>query len=283
MIVKSRIYNFETDRPVTINNEVYIPTEGATEVDEVALAEARKRDEQQRREQEENRIQSIVDERVRKALEQSKAQIDAYANDITQRATAQAEGIKADAKQTTIAVLEKATKEADAIKEQAKQQGYKEGFEKGNSEATAKCEKYVDASAKFLAEINAKKEAYYMSHEALLKETVFDMVKKITLAELDSDDKMIERIIVNASKSFRNSDYIKISLLEGDVSREFVSDAEFINKLIPFVPEIEIEYLNPEEAEKGTVILDNDKEIIDASVPTQLEFLKEIIKNQRGE
>jgi hypothetical protein len=109
------------------------------------------------------------------------------------------------------------------------------------------------------------------------------MVRKITLNELITDDRFVERVIANAAKSFRNSDYIKISVLEGEVSKEFVSDAEFVNKLIPFIPEIEVEYLNPDEAEPGTIILDNDTEIIEASVPTQLEFLKEIIRNTRGE
>lgn len=283
MIVKSCVYNFESDKPVPLNNTIYIPAENDETDNAANAAELKKREEQQRRDAEEKRIQKAVEDRVRVALEQSRAQSDAYANDIIAQAQAKANALTADAKAATKTVLEKAAVESAAMKEQAKKDGYKEGFDKGSAEAKVKCEKYVEAAAKFIAEINSSKETYYISHEALLREAVFEMVKKITLAELDRDDKMIERIIVNAAKQFRNSDYIKISLLEGEVSKEFTSDAEFINKLIAFIPEIEVEYLNPGEAEKGTVILDNDKEIIDASVPTQLEFLREIIKNTRGE
>ena len=46
------------------------------------------------------------------------------------------------------------------------------------------------------------------------------------------------------------------------------------------IPNVEIEVLH--DAEEGTVILDNDSEIIDASVPTQLEFLREIMNSRKG-
>ncbi len=278
-VVKSVIYSYDSQKPVTIDNKIIVPepeSEVNTEED-IRLAEKR------RKQAEEERFRKAVDDEVQRILAQSKAQADAYRDKIIAEAQAEAQAISSDAKATTKTVLEKAANEAAVMKEQAKRDGYKDGFEKGYAEARAKCERYVEAAAKFIAEINSKKEAYYISHEEQLKETLFEMVRKITLNELINDDKFVERVIANAAKSFRNSDYIKISVLEGEVSKEFVSDAEFVNKLIPFIPEIEVEYLNPDEAEPGTIILDNDTEIIDASVPTQLEFLKEIIRNTRGE
>lgn len=278
-VVKSVIYSYDSQKPVTIDNKIIVPepeSEVNTEED-IRLAEKR------RKQAEEERFRKAVDDEVQRILAQSKAQADAYRDKIIAEAQAEAQAISSDAKATTKTVLEKAANEAAVMKEQAKRDGYKDGFEKGYAEARAKCERYVEAAAKFIAEINSKKEAYYISHEEQLKETLFEMVRKITLNELKNDDKFVERVIANAAKSFRNSDYIKISVLEGEVSKEFVSDAEFVNKLIPFIPEIEVEYLNPDEAEPGTIILDNDTEIIDASVPTQLEFLKEIIRNTRGE
>jgi flagellar assembly protein FliH len=278
-VVKSVIYSYDSQKPVTIDNKIIVPepeSEVNTEED-IRLAEKR------RKQAEEERFRKAVDDEVQRILAQSKAQADAYRDKIIAEAQVEAQAISSDAKATTKTVLEKAANEAAVMKEQAKRDGYKDGFEKGYAEARAKCERYVEAAAKFIAEINSKKEAYYISHEEQLKETLFEMVRKITLNELITDDRFVERVIANAAKSFRNSDYIKISVLEGEVSKEFVSDAEFVNKLIPFIPEIEVEYLNPDEAEPGTIILDNDTEIIDASVPTQLEFLKEIIRNTRGE
>ena len=44
-----------------------------------------------------------------------------------------------------------------------------------------------------------------------------------------------------------------------------------------------MEELDPLDAPPGTVILDNGSEIIDASIPTQLDFLKEIMKSAHGD
>ncbi|MBQ7981531.1 MAG: hypothetical protein IJ305_07985 [Oscillospiraceae bacterium] len=138
----------------------------------------------------------------------------------------------------------------------------------------------MDASGKLLSEINSRKEAYYISNEDELRTTVFEMVKKITRAELAADPKIIEGIIAEAAKNFRNSDYIKITLAEDDLTEKFRTDEKLIKEIIPFIPEVEIEF--DDEAEEGTVILDNGSEIVDAGIPTQLDFLKEILNNTRG-
>ena len=107
------------------------------------------------------------------------------------------------------------------------------------------------------------------------------MVEKIVKAELKTAPEMVERIIADAAKGFRNSDYIKISVADGEITRKLKTDEKLIKEIIPYIADIEIEILP--DAEQGTVILDNNEEIVDASVPTQLEFLKEIMRNSRGE
>ena len=113
-----------------------------------------------------------------------------------------------------------------------------------------------------------------------MKDTVMELVRKITLTELKTDPHILEEIIAQAAKNFRNSDFVKISLAKGEVSEKLKTDAKFLKERISFIPDIEIEILP--EAEDNTVILDNGSEIIDASVPTQLDFLQEIIKNTRS-
>ena len=89
----------------------------------------------------------------------------------------------------------------------------------------------------------------------------------------------IFNILKQASKTFRNDDYLKISFAEGDVDENIVTDLEFIRGVVGNIKEIDIEILP--DAEEGTVIIDNGSEIIDASVPTQLDLLKEIMNNSR--
>ena len=184
-----------------------------------------------------------------------------------------------DARETTVSVIEKANKECAILKEKAKAEGFKEGFDEGKRQSLEKCSKYVDAAAGLLSDINAHKDAYYISNEKELKDTLFLMVEKVTKQELKTDPRIVQNIIADAAKGFRNSDYIKISLADGEVSRELKTDEKLIRELIPYIKDIDIEILP--DAEEGTVILDDDDEIVDASVPTQLDFLREILKNTR--
>ena len=212
-------------------------------------------------------------------IEARRKQIEAEAERIVSTAENNAERMLSDARSKTKAVFEAAEEECQRLKELSRREGFEAGFESGRKEAMDKCEKYLEAAAKLLSEINAKKEAYYISNEYELCETVMDMVKKITLSEIKTDPEVIDRICKNAAKNFRNSDYLKISVSKGEASARLVSDAQFVKSLIPFIPEIEVEELEPEDAPEGTVVLDNGSEIIDASVPTQLEFLKEILRS----
>ncbi len=279
-IYKTPAYGFGAVEPVIIDNTVIMPSDETEEKQELSEEELLKK-RQEEKEAEEKRIREAVDAEVSGILKVRLAEIEQERERIISAAKASAREMAEDAKSATAAVLEKAAKECAILKEKAKAEGFKEGFDEGKRQSLEKCSKYIDASAQLLSDINSHKDAYYIENESELRDTLFLMVEKITKAELKADPKIIERIIEDAAKSFRNSDYIKVSLAEGEVSREIKTDVKLIKKLIPYIKDIDVEILP--DAEEGTVILDNDEEIIDASIPTQLDFLKEILRNTRGE
>ncbi len=282
-IVRSYQTAYEMGEPVAIDNTVYIPTEDEETGEVISAEEMRRREEQKAAEQkaaEEYRIKTEVDKRLRVALAERSAQLEKERAEIIEQAKKEAAAITADTKAATMAVMEKAQNECLVLKEQAKSEGYSEGFAQGKEESLEKYKRYIDASGKLLSEINSRKEAYYISNEEEMRTAVFEMVKKITRAELVADPEIIEGIIAEAAKNFRNSDYIKVTLSEDEITEKFRTDEKLIKEIIPFVPEIEIEF--DDEAEEGTIILDNGSEIVDAGVPTQLEFLREILDNTRG-
>ena len=271
-------YDYGGQEPVVIDNTVYIPQENDDDNNFVSEEELRKKHLEEKA-AELKRFNDAVNAEVRRIIEMRSAELEQHRINILDAANKAAKATAEDAKKTTAAVLERASKECAILKEKAKAEGFKEGFDEGKKQSMEKCSKYIDASAQLLSDINAHKDAYYISNEKELRETLFLMVQKITKAELKTDPAVIERIIADAAKGFRNSDYIKISLADGEVSREIKTDEKLIKKLIPFIPDIDVEILP--DAEEGTVILDNNEEIVDASVPTQLDFLKEILKNTR--
>ncbi len=276
-LFRSQPFYYGNSEPVKIDNTIVLP---ADETEEELSEEEITRKRQAEKEAEEKKFRDAVDFEVKRIMDARNAEIEKERTKILDSARAAAKGMTDDAKAATAAVLERANKECAILKEKAKAEGFKEGFDEGRRQSIEKCNKYVDASAQLLADINSHKEAYYLSNEGELKETMFLMVEKIVKAELETAPDVIERIIADAAKGFRNSDYIKISLADGEVSRTLKTDEKLIKELIPYIKDIEIEILR--DAEEGTIILDNDEEIVDASVPTQLEFLQEILRNSRG-
>lgn len=284
-IVKSRVYNFDSSKLVPVGEPDPPPQEETVspeETPEPSPEEIAAREEAERakkREDETRRFNEAVIRRSEEILAARMKKLDQDYENVISAGRNSADKMIADAKSKTKAVFDAAEEECARLREQAKKEGFDEGFEEGRKEALAKCEKYLETASALLSEINSKKEAYFISHEYELCETVLDMVRKITLSEIKTDPEVIDRIAANAAKSFRNSDYVKISLAQGEASRSFVTDKEFVKSLIPFIPEIEVEELDPSDAPPGTVVLDNGSEIIDASIPTQLDFLKEIMKS----
>lgn len=264
---------------MVIDNRVFIPTEDE-ETGEVISPEEQRRIEDEERAERERRIQEEVDARVAQVLSDRSEALERERKRIIEDARNEAASITADAKAATMAVIDKANKECVKIKEIARQEGHTQGFAEGKEESLDKYKKYIDAAGTLLSEINARKEAYYISNEEDLRTTVFEVAQKVVHAELKASPEVIENILADAAKNFRNSDYIKIILREEDMTERFKTDEKLINKIIPFIPEIEIVF--DEGTEEGTIVLDNGSEIVDASIPTQLDFLKEILNNTRG-
>ena len=266
----------EQKKPEPVPEEVPEPTP-----EEIAAKQEAER--AKRLEDEAKRFNEAVIKRSEEIILARKKKMDEDYERIVTAGRNSADKMIEDARSKTKAVFAAAEEECDRLREKSRKEGFDAGFEAGKEEALKKCEKYLETAGALLSEINSKKEAYYISHEYELCETVLDMVRKITLSEIKTDPEVIDRIAANAARSFRNSDYVKISVAQGEASREFVTDKEFVKSLIPFIPEIEVEELDPLDAPPGTVVLDNGSEIIDASIPTQLDFLKEIMKNSHKE
>lgn len=177
------------------------------------------------------------------------------------------------AKEQADKIIEAANEQAQKIKEDAFNEAYDKGYEQGQSESRTKCESYIKAAAGLIAGINSKKDALFKRYESEILETTFDIAQKVTLKKASNEKDVIVEMIKSAARHFRNSDYIKLTLSDIDVAVEVISDKEFLSEILGGIPHIETELISDDG---GTLILDNGSEIIDASVSTQLNMIKEI-------
>ncbi len=189
------------------------------------------------------------------------------------------ERLMKEAEEKSKALFEETIKNAEADAEIIRKTAAEKGYSEGNEKSKATAEKYLSAAAELVSQATAQKEAYYISHKDELIETACFLAEKLIATKLSEDKSIIANIAANAAKDFRNSERVKISLASADISVEATADIDYLKSLIKGIPDIEIEIL--ENAKSGTVVLDNGSEIIDASVPTQLDFLKEIMENSR--
>ena len=189
------------------------------------------------------------------------------------------ERLMKEAEEKAKALFEETIKNAEADAEIIRKTAAEKGYSEGNEKSKATAEKYLSAAAELVSQATAQKEAYYISHKDELIETACFLAEKLIATKLSEDKSVIANIAANAAKDFRNSERVKISLASADISAEATADIDYLKSLIKGIPDIEIEIL--ENAKTGTVVLDNGSEIIDASVPTQLDFLKEIMENSR--
>jgi flagellar biosynthesis/type III secretory pathway protein FliH len=263
---------------VTIGNTVYIPgSEKANETAEHMEIIA----ERDRKRLMDEAIERGIAEGVEKALASHRSKFQDEADRILYKAKQNAELIESDARSAVKTAMEIAQKDAEELRAKALEDGYKEGYDAAKTEALEKYNKYIDAVAKLLSDINTRKDAYFSSNEAELRATVYVIAEKIVKGELEIHPEAVERIIADAAKKYRNSKYLKISMPDNEEARKLKTDGSFIKQLIPFIEHIDVELL--EDAPEGTVILDDDSEVTDASIPTQLDLLKEILRNTRGQ
>ena len=199
--------------------------------------------------------------------------------------------------------------EADSAKarETAKQEGYQEGYQEGQQagqkdgyqagyqsgygEGTKKGtdDGYVQGLKKCketLLDLKNICEGVEKEKTALIAENrrgIFDMAmgvaEKITATVFRQKDKQaLQKMITEAAKEFRNAKSVRVTLSKLDLSEDIETDLRILEKCFPDTAQVEFEVL--EDAERGTLLVETDTEILDAGVSTQLRMIEELGKGK---
>lgn len=176
-------------------------------------------------------------------------------------------------------ILEKAfgpqTAQAEAIFEKSRSDGFAKGHEDGYAAGLDKCRDMLSELKRLSEQMVSDKAELFDSYEVEIFDTVMEIVNRITLNSLGQKDKaVVKKTIKEAGKSFRGSEYVKLTLSKTDVSEEMAADTDYFKKLFTNVKNVEVEVLK--DAPSGTVIIDNGSEITDAGIQTQLKMIEEL-------
>jgi flagellar assembly protein FliH len=188
-------------------------------------------------------------------------------------------------------ILDAATKEAEDIKAAAYNEGYKSGNEEGYKNGSEQAIKEYNLRfehefkelqqniAKYIKDVESTKEQLLEQYIDDLKNISLAIGEKIVQTSLKSSSGVVERMILSATGRIKKSAWAKIYIGKGEEMLDIRGDVKFLQELSKLSDNVKIIML--EEEDTGTCIVELPDEIIDISVGTQLENIKEILNNAR--
>ncbi len=197
-----------------------------------------------------------------------------------------------DSLQRAEQILGIARKEAEGIRQKAREEGqeagrkdgysdgYEDGLEKGKAAYMEKISELEDEVKAYIEDVQVEKDKALETYMDDLKEIALTIGEKIVKTSLRSDPRVVERMITAATGKLRKSEWAKIYVGSmGDSGKDIKADPGFLQELSHLSDNVKIIIM--EGTEPGTCIVERPEEIIDVSVGTQLESIREIMNNAR--
>ncbi|MBR1681174.1 hypothetical protein IJ707_05225, partial [bacterium] len=165
-------------------------------------------------------------------------------------------------------LISRAQEEADLIKETAAKEGYRAGLEQAESDIIA-------LRAKIAEFVSAKKEVFeYIAPDIL--EISVEIAQKIIKREVAQNPEVILESIVDVMKSMSKEESrltVKLNPLQVDLVKTELP--EYISSM---GIEAKINVVGDDSISEGGCILHTNNGIVDASIDTQIDIIKEALK-----
>lgn len=184
-------------------------------------------------------------------------------------------------------ILSDAREQADILRRKAFAEGHEEGVEAGYKEAYEEQRRLLDEEIRqlqtdaedVLRSISIEKTKLLEQYVDDLKRISLAIAEKIIQTSLQSSGDIVKRMILAATDKITKKQWAKIYITKCETGVSMEVDAEFLDALSKLSDNIKI--ITMDNGEEGTCIIELPDEIIDASVSTQLENIKDILNNVR--
>lgn len=201
--------------------------------------------------------------------------------------TAMEEEILANARKQADKILADAREQAEILREQGYREGTDNGYTDGTRQALEEHRKTLDAELhelrqnirEVVTEVSIEKEKLLEQYIDDLKRISLAVAEKIIQTSLQSSGDIIKRMIISATDKMQRKQWAKIYVTKCETGISMEVDAEFLEALSKLSDNVKL--ITMDNGEPGTCIIELPDEIIDASVSTQLENIKDILNNVR--
>jgi len=187
-------------------------------------------------------------------------------DDILEKARVEAVYMNENAKKNAEDIVAQAKAQYDDICKDAYKTGYAKGFEERTSEFE-KFVKHVDNSLEQL-KVSTKNELKKLENE--IESVALDVAQQVLSAEINKDATILTEMVREAVRCVRDADWITIEL-----SEDLKSLYKELKK-VTLSDDTKIEIKTVASDTKGSVILQLNDRIMDISVFTQLENIREL-------
>lgn len=195
--------------------------------------------------------------------------------------------IMARASENAEKLLSDARKQAEAMKTESAKQGYQEGYEQGSTEGKEQAERelreilnrqsdqFQSELSEALTAIGRAKEKALSSYLNELKDCSLAVAEKVIHISLKSSGEVIKRMILAETEKLPKLAWVKIYMDKTDYEAVIQTDADLLSELSRLSDNIK--FIVMEREKSGSCIIEMPDEIVDISVDTQLENIKEIL------
>lgn len=171
-------------------------------------------------------------------------------------------------------ILEQARREADEIRQLAQQAGYEDAYREIQGELTL-CMSQIQ---ELLDEMQDRQQQYFWIYKRELKYLAVDIAEKILHRTIEEQDDAMEDLIRHTVLSIKNVDWVT-----ADVSDQLVALVQRMNQEFATGDSRVAAELAAKSVPRDSLVVRTPEGVVDASVPVQLQNLRELFTKLEDE
>jgi len=173
--------------------------------------------------------------------------------------------------------IQAATARAEEIRAQAHKEGYDAGMKLADSKIAEMEAALSVQTRKLIEEVTAYRNELYDTLQDSVLNLAMDIAEKIINIELQRDDKVFMEIAKKAVAGLKQADSFALRVSRGEFDKYFKDGGAWLREATGCG---EFEAVCDPSLEPGSLVLESDEEVINASVAVQLEKTRQYLEEQ---